>query len=139
MREPTEAPTMTIRQMCDHYDVTPRALRFYEAKELLRPIRQGTRRLFTRADRARLTLILRGKRFGFSLEEIRQLLDLWDGGRGRARQMAEAHEVAARHLSEMEARRAALDEAIDELRAQMDAARAEIDRPAAKKARSNAA
>ena len=78
-------PTMTIRQMCDHFEVTPRALRFYEAKELLRPIRQGTRRLFTPADRARLTLILRGKRFGFSLEEIRQLLDLWDGGRGRAR------------------------------------------------------
>jgi DNA-binding transcriptional MerR regulator len=69
---------MTIRQMCDAYEVTPRTLRFYEAKELLTPVRDGTRRLFTRRDRARLTLILRGKRFGFSLEDIRQTLDLYD-------------------------------------------------------------
>jgi DNA-binding transcriptional MerR regulator len=69
---------MTIRQMCDAFDVTPRTLRFYEAKELLSPIREGQKRLFTRRDRARLTLILRGKRFGFALEEIRQLLDLYD-------------------------------------------------------------
>ena len=64
--------TMTIRQMCDAFDVTPRTLRFYEAKELLFPIREGQKRLFTKRDRARLKLILRGKRFGFSLEEIRQ-------------------------------------------------------------------
>jgi DNA-binding transcriptional MerR regulator len=69
---------MTIRQMCDAYDVTPRTLRFYEAKELLFPIREGQKRLFTRRDRARLKLILRGKRFGFALEQIRQLLDLYD-------------------------------------------------------------
>ena len=68
---------MTIREMCDAYDVTPRTLRFYEAKELLSPLRDGTRRLFTRRDRARLKLILRGKRFGFSLEDIRQTLDLY--------------------------------------------------------------
>ena len=69
---------MTISEMCAAFDVTPRALRFYEAKELLSPIRQGTRRLFTKADRARLKLILRGKRFGVSLEDIRQVLDLYD-------------------------------------------------------------
>jgi DNA-binding transcriptional MerR regulator len=57
---------MTIRQMCDAFDVTPRTLRFYEAKELLFPRREGQKRLFTRRDRARLKLILRGKRFGFS-------------------------------------------------------------------------
>lgn len=68
--------TMTIREMCDAFEVTPRTLRFYEAKELLFPVREGQKRLFTRRDRARLKLILRGKRFGFSLEEIRQLLDL---------------------------------------------------------------
>ena len=69
---------MTIREMCEAYDVTPRTLRFYESKELLTPIRVGTKRLFTRRDRARLALILRGKRFGFSLEDIRQTLDLYD-------------------------------------------------------------
>ena len=68
---------MTIREMCDAFDVTPRTLRFYESKELLFPERDGQKRLFTRRDRARLKLILRGKRFGFSLEEIRQLLDLY--------------------------------------------------------------
>lgn len=78
---------MTIRQMCDAYDVTPRTLRFYEAKELLFPIREGQRRLFTRRDRARLKLILRGKRFGFSLERIRQVLDLYDTENGSEKQL----------------------------------------------------
>ncbi|MCG6903373.1 MAG: MerR family transcriptional regulator, partial [Rhodobacter sp.] len=64
-------PLMTIREMCAEFEVTPRTLRFYESKELLSPIREGQRRLFTKRDRGRLKLILRGKRFGFSLEEIR--------------------------------------------------------------------
>ncbi len=112
--------TMTIRQMCDSFDVTPRTLRFYEAKELLFPIREGTKRLFTRRDRARLKLILRGKRFGFSLEEIRQLLDLYETTDQQETQLARTYEVAERHLKEMEEQRAALDEAIAELKAQMD-------------------
>ncbi|MEL7278065.1 MAG: MerR family transcriptional regulator, partial [Pseudomonadota bacterium] len=70
----------TISEMCADFDVTARTLRFYEAKELLSPIREGSRRLFTKRDRARLKLILMGKRFGFSLEEIRQLLNLYDIG-----------------------------------------------------------
>jgi DNA-binding transcriptional MerR regulator len=123
--------TLTIRQMCDLYDVTPRALRFYEAKELLFPIREGTRRLFTKGDRARLTLILRGKRFGFSLEEIRQLLDMWQGGKGRAAQMQAAVEVGQRHLDDMIARRDELDAAIAELRGQLDQGRAALKKDAA--------
>ena len=111
--------TMTIRDMCETYDVTPRTLRFYEAKELLFPIRQGTKRLFTKRDRARLKLILRGKRFGFSLEEIRQLLDLYSPDQ-KLLQLAKTHELAAKHLAEMQAQRAELDEAIAELAAQMD-------------------
>ena len=69
---------MSIRAMCCAFDVTPRTLRFYEQKDLLFPIRDGQKRLFTRRDRARLTLILRGRKFGVGLEEIRQLLDLYD-------------------------------------------------------------
>ena len=126
---------MTIRQMCDAFDVTPRALRFYEAKELLFPIREGTKRLFTKGDRARLTLILRGKRFGFSLEEIRQLLDLWQGGKGRATQLAKTVEIAEGHLADMKARREALDSAIGELEAQLAWGRKEL----AKQGRANAA
>jgi len=73
----TDDDLMTIRQMCDAFNVTARTLRFYEAKELISPIRQGQKRLFTKRDRARLKLILRGKKFGFSLEDIRQLLEMY--------------------------------------------------------------
>lgn len=112
--------TMTIREMCDAFDVTPRTLRFYEQKELLAPIRQGQKRLFTRRDRARLQLILRGKRFGFSLEEIRQLLDLYYVDSNQMTQLREALVIGRRHLDEMVAQRVALDEAIAELTEQID-------------------
>jgi DNA-binding transcriptional MerR regulator len=110
---------MTIREMCEAFDVTPRTLRFYEQKELLAPIRKGTRRLFTRRDRARLKLILRGKRFGFSLEDIRQVLDLYDREGGAEVQLSRAAEIARKRLAEMERQRAALDEAIAELQGQL--------------------
>ncbi|MBL9058662.1 MAG: MerR family DNA-binding transcriptional regulator [Mangrovicoccus sp.] len=113
--------TMTIREMCDAFDVTPRTLRFYEQKELLSPIRQGQKRLYTRRDRARLKLILRGKRFGFSLEEIRQLLDLYYVDNNQMTQLREALVVGRRHLDEMVAQRTALDEAIAELTEHLDA------------------
>jgi len=110
---------MTIREMCDEFDVTPRTLRFYESKELLFPKRVGQKRLFTRRDRARLKLILRGKRFGFSLEEIRQLLDLYDHGDQQQTQIASAYQVAERRLADMERQRDELTTAIDDLREQM--------------------
>lgn len=111
--------TMTIREMCDAYDVTPRTLRFYESKELLFPIREGQKRLFTKRDRARLKLILRGKRFGFSLEEIRQLLDLYDVGDAQATQLSRTYEIARQRLGEMIAQRDELNDAIAELEEQM--------------------
>ena len=111
--------TMTIRQMCDAFDVTPRTLRFYESKELLFPIREGQKRLFTRSDRARLKLILRGKRFGFSLEEIRQLLELYDRGDQQHEQLTKTYEVAQQRLADLERQRSDLDDAIAELRDQM--------------------
>ncbi|MCE6951980.1 MerR family DNA-binding transcriptional regulator [Cereibacter sphaeroides] len=110
---------MTIREMCEAFDVTPRTLRFYESKELLFPVRDGTRRLFTRRDRARLKLILRGKRFGFSLEEIRQLLDLYDRDGSQEVQLLRTYDVAKQRLAQMERQRAELDEAIAELKDQL--------------------
>ncbi|MDP3338698.1 MerR family DNA-binding transcriptional regulator [Frigidibacter sp.] len=110
---------MTIREMCDTYDVTPRTLRFYESKELLFPIREGQRRLFTRRDRARLTLILRGKRFGFTLEDIRQLLDLYELGDGQQTQLCRTLDVARGRLAEMERQHLELGEAIAELKDQI--------------------
>jgi DNA-binding transcriptional MerR regulator len=115
---------MTIREMCEAYDVTPRTLRFYESKELLTPIRVGTKRLFTRRDRARLALILRGKRFGFSLEDIRQTLDLYDRDGGKTAQRQKAYELAMKRLAEMEAQRAELDVAIADLKAELGDAEA---------------
>jgi DNA-binding transcriptional MerR regulator len=113
--------TMTIREMCTAFDVTPRTLRFYEAKELLSPIRQGTRRLFTKTDRARLTLILRGKRFGFSLEDIRQLLDMYNRDGSNEAQLLRTHELGQDRLKQMQAQRAELDTAIAELKDQLTA------------------
>ena len=110
---------MTIRQMCDAFDVTPRTLRFYESKELLFPIRDGQKRLFTKRDRARLKLILRGKRFGFSLEQMRQLLDLYDLGDAQHTQLVKTVEIARKRLGDMVEQREAIDEAIDELTEQL--------------------
>lgn len=111
--------TMTIRQMCDAFGVTPRTLRFYEAKELLFPIREGQKRWFTRSDRGRLKLILRGKRFGFSLEEIRQLLDMYEPEGQNLDQLTKTFEIAQDRLVDMIRQRAELTEAIDELQAQL--------------------
>jgi DNA-binding transcriptional MerR regulator len=113
------ADTLTIREMCAAFDVSPRTLRFYEAKELLSPIRLGTRRLFTKQDRARLQLILRGKRFGFSLEEIRQLLDMYDRDGSNEAQLMRTYDIAKDRLAQMEAQRAELDVAIADLKAQL--------------------
>ncbi len=111
---------MTIRQMCDAFGVTPRTLRFYESKELLSPIRDGQKRLFTKRDRARLKLILRGKRFGFSLEEIRQLLDLYDIGDQQQTQLSRTYELGLRRLAAMERQRDELNEAIADLKEQLE-------------------
>lgn len=108
-----------IRAMCELFEVTPRTLRFYEQKELLFPIREGQKRLFTRRDRARLKLILRGKRFGVSLEDIRQVLDLYDMADQKDAQIVKSLEIARRRHAEMLAQRDELDRAIQELSEQI--------------------
>ena len=107
--------TLTISQMCEQFSVTPRALRFYEDKELLAPARKGTQRLYSARDRARLTLILRGKRFGFSLEDIRQLLAMYDHSGSNEAQLARTLEVARDRLAQMSAQRDELSVAIADL------------------------
>ncbi|MDP5306132.1 MerR family transcriptional regulator [Paracoccus spongiarum] len=110
---------LTIRQMCDLFEVTPRTLRFYESRELIFPERRGQRRLYDRRDRARLTLILRGKRFGFSLEQIRQLLECYEPGGTNRTQIAATLKVGRDRLADMERQHAELAEAIAELKAQI--------------------
>ena len=115
----TEDDLMTIREMCEAFDVTPRTLRFYEAKELLAPHREGQKRLFTRRDRGRLKLILRGKRFGFSLEDIRQLLELYELDDKQETQFRKTYELGLERLADMERQRDELNETIAELNEQL--------------------
>lgn len=110
---------MTIREMCDAFGVTARTLRFYESRELLTPQRRGQHRLYGRTDRARLTLILRGKRFGFSLEQIRQLLELYDPSERNVTQTRAIIDTARERLADMERQQAELASAIIDLRQQI--------------------
>lgn len=82
----THASTYSISDLCGEFAVTPRALRFYEDEGLLRPQRAGLSRIYGWRDRARLAWILRGKRVGFSLSDIAEMIDLYDAGDGRAAQ-----------------------------------------------------
>ena len=109
----------TIREMCDQFDVTPRTLRFYESKELLSPKREGQKRLFTKKCRGRLKLILRGKRFGFSLEDIRQLLEMYDMGDQQQTQLLRTYELATDKLTDLKNQRDEIDETIKELQQQI--------------------
>ena len=110
----------TVTQLCKEFDVTPRALRFYESKGLLSPAREATRRRYDNRDKARLALILRGKRFGFSLAEIGELLDLYDTDNSQISQLTRTLEVAGRRLEDMRRQRDELTEAIGDLEKQMD-------------------
>ena len=111
--------SLTIREMSEEFDVTARTLRFYEAKELLFPLRDGQKRLFTKRDRARLKLIVKGKRFGFSLEEIRQLLELYDMGDQQQTQLVRTYELAKERLKQLESQHYELGETIKELKEQL--------------------
>ena len=115
----TDETFLTIRQMCDEFDVSARTLRFYEAKELLFPLRIGQKRLFGKRDRARMKLIVRGKRYGFSLEEIRQLLDLYCSGGPQNAQMIKTYQIAQERLAHIIQKRDDLSEVIQELREQI--------------------
>lgn len=108
--------TFTIRQLCLEFKCTPRALRFYEDKGLLSPSRQGLNRIYAYQDRARLQLILRGKRVGLSLAEIREILQLYDKGDGGAKQNAKALSKFKERILALEAKRRDVDDAIAELR-----------------------
>ncbi len=107
--------TFTIRQLCVEFKVTPRALRFYEDKGLLAPARDGMNRVYGHRDRARLQLILRGKRVGFSLAEIREILDLYDEKDGGAAQMAKSLKKFKERIVALKAQREDIDGAIKNL------------------------
>ena len=107
--------TYSITELCKEFDVTPRTLRFYEQKGLLNPARRGWTRLFSYRDRARLNLILRGKRVGFSLEEIKEMLDLYNLRDGQLTQLRVASTKMRERLGVLKVQRVELDQAIGDL------------------------
>ena len=109
----TEA-RLSFKEMCAAFDVTPRTLRYYEYIELLKPDREGRSRFYGDRERARMKLILRGRRFGFQLEEIRQWLLIYEN-EGNQAQMQAFIEMADRQMGELQKQREQLDEALDEL------------------------
>ncbi|MFN3641465.1 MAG: MerR family transcriptional regulator [Gemmobacter sp.] len=105
---------LSFKEMCARFDVTPRTLRYYEYIELLRPEKEGRSRFYGPREIARMTLILRGRRFGFSLEEIRQWLEIYQK-QGTDAQMAAWIALADRQLVALAAQKADLQAAIDDL------------------------
>lgn len=107
--------TYSITQLCREFQATPRALRFYEEQGLLSPGRRDTARVYSYKDRARLKLILRGRRVGLSVAEIRDILDLYDH-EGEAAQDAKALRIFQGRIEALEAQRREVEEAIEALK-----------------------
>ncbi len=107
--------TWTIREIADEFDVTHRTVRHYEDLGLISPERRGTTRIYHRRDRTRLALILRGKRLGFPLEEIRTIIDLYDRPRGKASQLEYVLAQIDERRHDLEQRRRDLEDALAEL------------------------
>jgi DNA-binding transcriptional MerR regulator len=105
----------SIGEMCDAFGVTARALRFYEDENLIAPERRGTTRLYTDRDRARLAWILRGKRVGLSLADIKELLDLYDVGDNRRTQRLKTVERCQEQVDRLKEQRVDIDATITEL------------------------
>lgn len=122
-----------IGEMAKAFGVTLRALRFYEDKGLLSPKRDGSTRLYTRRDRTRLKLILLGRKVGFSLRDVKQMIDLYDPTGTNTKQLRLALEKSEKQLGRLQKQRAAIDEAISDLTEAMDVVRGKLaDRQLAK-------
>jgi DNA-binding transcriptional MerR regulator len=113
--------TFSIRQLCQEFKCTPRALRFYEDKGLLSPARDGMNRVYSYKDRARLQLILRGKRVGLALAEIGEILDLYEVDDGGAQQAAKSLKKFRERIVALESQKLDIDNAIEELKRGCDA------------------
>ena len=110
---------LSFKEMCAAFDVTPRTLRYYEYIELLKPDREGRARFYGPRERARMKLILRGRKFGFQLEDIRQWLLIYEN-EGTEKQMRKWIELADRQLSELAEQKKQLEDTIGELKALRD-------------------
>ena len=113
----TDRGEFSISDLAREFDVTPRAIRFYEDQGLLAPRRDGQRRIYTPRDRTRLKLTLRGKRLGLSLSEIRELIDMYEPGRDERPQLERFLAVLETHKASLLRQRADLEAQLSELQA----------------------
>lgn len=107
--------TFSIGELASEFEITSRALRLYEEEGLLAPLRDGTRRIYSESNRTRLRLILRGKRLGWSLSEIKELFDLYDSSHGEQAQLELMLEKLRQRRETLEAQRRDIDHALEEL------------------------
>ena len=110
-------PTYSISELAREFDLTTRAIRFYEDCGLLTPQRQGRTRVYTARDRTRLKLTLRGKRLGLTLTEVKELVDMYDSPRDTQPQLKKFLTVLAEHRAQLEQQLADLNVTLDEVRA----------------------
>jgi DNA-binding transcriptional MerR regulator len=113
----TERGEFSISELAREFDITPRAIRFYEDQGLLAPRRDGQRRIYTPRDRTRLKLTLRGKRLGLTLSEIRELIDMYEPGRDERPQLQRFLAVLEAHKSSLLQQQADIEAQLSELRA----------------------
>lgn len=113
--ESDKGVTFTIRELAKEFDVTTRTIRFYESHGLLNPRRDGQKRIYSRRDRTRLMLTLRGKRLGMTLAEIREVFDLYDQAHGEQRQLERYLKILAERREALHRQRKDLDDALEEL------------------------
>jgi DNA-binding transcriptional MerR regulator len=115
MTDSTERAEFSISELAREFDVTPRAIRFYEDQGLLAPRRDGQRRIYTPRDRTRLKLTLRGKRLGLTLSEIRELIDMYEPGRDERPQLKRFLTVLEAHRDTLLQQRADLEAQLSEI------------------------
>ena len=108
-------PLFNITELAAEFDITPRAIRFYEDMGLLTPARAGRNRVYTQRDRTRLKLTLRGKRLGLSLQEVKQLVDMYDSHSDTAPQLRAFLEVLARHRRQLQQQLHDIEVTLDEI------------------------
>jgi DNA-binding transcriptional MerR regulator len=115
LMDETQRTEFSISELAREFDITPRAIRFYEDQGLLAPKREGQRRIYTLRDRTRLRLTLRGKRLGLTLSEIRELIDMYEPGRDQRPQLKRFLAVLEAHKSSLQQQQADIDAQLSEI------------------------